>query len=1028
MTNKYFSSIFRRLGAAIALLPLSAIAWGQTADLQIVKTGPPSAIGGGAFTYTLVIDNNGPNAANNASFLDTLPPGVVNVSATCVAATNGASCPASMAVDSTSVSGVVPAFPSLGKVTIQILGNFGVSGPSSLTNTATVSPPAGVTDPMLESNTSSVSTAMNYGADLVVSKSQNAQTFVSGQVVTYVMTLTNNGPAAADGTMMEDFPYGNSGTSAARVNASYTFGGCTASNGAVCPDNGAFQNYTGQVGNAGYLFKTSVPRLPSGGAITITYTMVATAPSMCGLSAGALQNVFQTRGLPASVVDPDPSNNRAEVEQAVAATAACPEADLVVTKTQSSDDFVPGQQVLYTMTLTNDGPTAADGTWMEDFPYGYGGTAAANVNASYSFVSCTPSNGAVCPDNNAFQNYSGLVGSAGYLFKTTVPALPSGGAITITYSMVANEPLRCGLPSGPLLNVFQTRGLPPGVTDPNPYNNDAEVEQIVGPTADCPQADLVATKTQSTDTFAAGQPVTYQMTLTNNGPAAADGASILDFPYAYNAGVQLNAAYSFVSCTATNGAVCPDEGSFQGYAGQVGSAGYLFKTTVPTLPSTGTITITYTMVANMTSACTSATGTLQNNFRVSAPVGVTDPNRDNNEILVEQAFVCADISTNKTVTPVTVQSGETVTYTISVVNAGPADVSNVAFSDPLPNGFVYSSATCAVESAPGTCGPVSYDGATRTVSSTIAAIGNGGQVRFTIVGTAGNIPGSYPNVAYAAAPAGVVDPVASSNSSSINLQIFNTSAPVTVSKIIAGLPPIGLPAALTFSGTVTCGAQAPQNWSATVAAGSSSANSAALSFYDGDACTVTENPAPAAPVGYVWTGTPVINPSPTAMLASLPVAVSVTNTLQRQTGSLDLTQLFSGPADAVAQVNGVFNFSLNCGVDGTFTLAITVTNGASAPAVVGNLPAAANCMAAATGTLPAAPSGYTWDASSYQNNPAVIVANGVVSVAVTTPLRATAGNVGGAIKAVPGLNNQMLVLMALLVLGFSAVNVRSRKH
>lgn len=1021
MTKKYFSSMLRRLGVAIALLPISVIAWSQTADLQIVKLGPTSANGGGAFTYTLVLDNNGPATANNASFLDTLPPGVVNVSATCLSATNGASCPASIVANNASVSGVVPTFPLLGKVTIQILGNFPVSGSSSLTNTATVSPPGGVTDPMPDSNTSSVSTAMNYGANLVVSKTQSSNTFVSGQSVTYVMTLTNNGPAAADGTMMEDFPYGNGGTSAARINAAYTFAGCTAANGAVCPNNSAFQNYTGQVGSAGYLFNTAVPSLPSGGTITITYTMVGTAPATCGLSAGPLQNVFQTRGLPVGVTDPDTSNNRAEVEQAAAATAACPVADIEVTKTQSSNDFVPGQPVIYTMRLINNGPAAADGTLIEDFPYGNGGTAAANVNATYSFLSCTPANGAICPNSNAFQNYTGLVGSAGYLFNTTVPTLPPGGELTITYTMVASAPTRCGLPAGPLQNVFQSRGIPSGVTDSNTGNDRAEVVQMVGATADCPQADLVVTKTQSTNTFAAGQTVTYTMTLTNNGPAAADGASVLDFPYAYNAGNNLNAAYNFVSCTAASGAACPDNSAFRSYTGQIAGAGYLFQTTVPTLPSGGSITIIYTMVANMANACTSPNGTIQNVVRVSAPVGVTDPDLSNDEKLVEQQFVCADISTNKTVTPVTVQSGATVTYTINVVNAGPADVSNVVFSDPLPSGFVYTSASCAVGVAPAVCGVVNYDSGSRTVSSTITSIGNGGQVQMTIVGTAGRVPGTYPNVAYAAVPSGVADPVASSNSSSVNLQIFNTSAPVTVSKNITGLSPSGLPAPLTFTGTVTCGTQAPQNWSATIAAGSSSASGVALSFYDGDACTVTEGTPPAAPAGYVWVGTPVISPNPTATLASTPVAVSVTNTLQRQTGSLDLSQLFTGPAEATSQINGVFNFSLNCGIDGTFPLAITVTNGTSTPAVVSSLPAAASCTISATGAMPPAPGGYTWGPSAYQNNPAVTITNGLISIVVTTPLI-------GVVVAVPGLNSGMLVLLTLLVFGFAAVHLKRRMH
>ena len=40
MDKKYISGLLRRLGAAMVLLPLAAVAWGQTADLQIVKSGP----------------------------------------------------------------------------------------------------------------------------------------------------------------------------------------------------------------------------------------------------------------------------------------------------------------------------------------------------------------------------------------------------------------------------------------------------------------------------------------------------------------------------------------------------------------------------------------------------------------------------------------------------------------------------------------------------------------------------------------------------------------------------------------------------------------------------------------------------------------------------------------------------------------------------------------------------------------------------------------------------------------------------
>ena len=53
-----------------------------SADLAIAKTGPATVVAGGGVSYQLVVTNNGPSDATSLSVIDTLPAGVVFVSAT----------------------------------------------------------------------------------------------------------------------------------------------------------------------------------------------------------------------------------------------------------------------------------------------------------------------------------------------------------------------------------------------------------------------------------------------------------------------------------------------------------------------------------------------------------------------------------------------------------------------------------------------------------------------------------------------------------------------------------------------------------------------------------------------------------------------------------------------------------------------------------------------------------------------------------------------------------------------------------
>lgn len=1042
---------------------LPAFAQAQTADLQITKTGPVSANGGESFSYVLTIDNNGPGAANVANVVDNLPPGLANIAASCISATNGAVCPASLAISSASVAGSIPALPALGRVIIEITGSFPSSGPSSITNSARIDTPAGVTDPDLATNSSVVSTAMSYRTDLAVTKTQSSNVFAPGVPVTYTMTLENKGPASADGANIRDsltnFANYNAGPPYDYLTISTALVSCTVAGGAVCP---AASNFNSQsaTGIDYVLFDTTVPTLPSGGLITIVYTMTpsVTGVQRCSTGGGFLRNEFRA-SVPAGMTDSNYDNNAAQVSISTPQSPNCPQTDLAVTKTQSSDVFASGTPVTYTMTLVNNGPNAANGASIRDAitsfsnynagaPYGY-------INIDAVFVACTASGSAVCPDDSNFNNVS-ATGIDYNLFDTTVPALPVGGALSIVYTMTPTivGTQRCSSGAGFIQNEFRAT-LPSGTTDSN-YDNNASQVTIQTPRApDCPQTDLEVSKTQSSNVFVAGQPITYTMKLVNNGPNPVDQVQINDAitnfaNYTYGAPYQyINTSTSFVSCNATGGAVCPDASNF-GNQSQAGIDVAVFSTSVPRLPVGGTVTVVYTMTPtalDVPSCGNTASSYILNTFSASVPAGYIDMGPGTNSAQVTLPVSCADISVNKKVDPVTTSvSGSTVVYTIDVANAtGSAVANNVAFSDPLPSGFVYGNAVCVAQTPGAVCGAVNYDSAGHQVSSTIPTLPDGGIVRFVITGAAGNTAGTFANTASAAVAPGWLDPVPKSNSSTVNFQIFNTSSPITVTKKVAGLPAAGMPAAMTFSGSITCGAQPAQKWSATVAAGAVSGDSAALSFYDKDACTVTEDTPPAAPNGYAWTGAAKIVPNPTSVLGpNTPLSVVVTNTLSAlPAGKLTITKLAQTAAGGAAAGSATFSFAgTGTGVPATTTV---LTNAGTGSQTIADLAAGQtytwteNAVAGwklvsiqCTAQNGAAPqSTVTTDLTTGQLRVALVSAEELVCTFTNRQTDSTETPIDGSgttLKAVPTLDAWKLMLMMLAVAAMGMAGLRSTKR
>jgi len=110
------------------------------------------------------------------------------------------------------------------------------------------------------------------------------------------------------------------------------------------------------------------------------------------------------------------------------------QADLRLTKTntpgvngevdQAADTVVSGTTTIYTLTVTNLGPDAADGAVLAD---------PAPTGATCTTASCTATGGATCPAPTGAALVTALQGAG-----ATIPALPLNGTVTVTLTCTVN--------------------------------------------------------------------------------------------------------------------------------------------------------------------------------------------------------------------------------------------------------------------------------------------------------------------------------------------------------------------------------------------------------------------------------------------------------------------------------------------------------------------------------------------------------------------------------------------------------------
>ena len=328
----------------------------NAADIAVLKTaGLASVVAGEIQTFDLELVNAGPQPATSITLSDTFL-GLINASVGATGAgylghvitpnaAGGVSCGTVAAggsgrrLDCTIASlPVCTAGLDCPVVSVQVRpgGNGGARTNSASATSSTVA------DPALANNTGSAGFSVDPRADVTVTKTASPVTAIAGQDLTYVITASNiaNGLSAADAVTITDTLPAN----LTFVSASASAGSCSTAPGAnttTGPGNDQLVCNLGTIANGAQRTVTAVVR-PN----TVTRST----------------DLTNTVAVTTATVETDTTNNA----NSLVTPVADPSVDLLVNKTDSVDPVAVGDNTVYTVTLRNLGPSAAENVVMTD--------------------------------------------------------------------------------------------------------------------------------------------------------------------------------------------------------------------------------------------------------------------------------------------------------------------------------------------------------------------------------------------------------------------------------------------------------------------------------------------------------------------------------------------------------------------------------------------------------------------------------------------------------------------------------------
>ncbi|QMU27842.1 T9SS type A sorting domain-containing protein [Adhaeribacter radiodurans] len=575
-----------------------------------------------------------------------------------------------------------------------------------------------------ESSTRTAVFTYDCSADIAVTNTVEPAPYIIGKPVTYTLTVTNNGPVAASNVQVTD-----------KLDLS-KLEFVSASDAA---------NYTANTGvwNIGSL------------AIGASRTLTITAKPL----------VLGTISTTATQTHTEPDNVTAN-DKAVASITVQSAADIEVKNTSDKTNYSNGDLVTYTITAKNLGPNTATGVIVTDklptgltlegtAPAGYNATTGAwavgslalNETKTLTLKAKVSSLGSITTtadlgsrtgyelDDNSNNNTSATTITIAPASDVAVTNMVSNatpnqnGSITYTIQAINNGPndatnviVSGALPTGLSFTGYTasvgTVGLgsgtgtwnigtiPAGNTqtltltakttitgtinltlsqshseyDSNGLNNAATSIITVKPTAEVAVTNVVTSPIKTT--YANGDQITYTVTVKNNGPSPATNLVVTD---------KLPTSLIFTNAVPTTGTYTSGTGAWN----------------IGTLASGTSTTLTLTATVNQSAVITTTATQTHTEFD-----DVTGNNSASNTITSGNGVVTADIQVSVLKSAGPYYTGQDITLTARVKNAGQDAATDLKVSVPIPAGFTLKQADPQIGS---------YDGSTWTVGNLSAS-------------------------------------------------------------------------------------------------------------------------------------------------------------------------------------------------------------------------------------------------------------------------------------------------------------------
>jgi len=408
----------------------------QSADLTVNKSvDSPKPNEGDTIRYTITITNNGPDTADNIVLTDTLPGGVTYVTHDTSQGTY------SNVTGRWEVGSLLTETATT--LTIDATVDEGTGG-STITNiTAGLS--ADQADPTPGNNQGSAAFTVK-SADLAVTKVGSPDPVIAGTALTYTITVTNNGPDDATGVSVSDpLPDGVTYSSSSATRGSY--------------DDG-----TGL---------WSVGELANGESATLTIFLT--------VNSSTSETLANSSTVSANEHDPNTENNSVTEITNVDVVAG-----LEIAKTALAATVEAGEQLTYTLTYTNDGPSDATNAVITD---------TLNINVDYASAQPAPTG-----SHN---------GDPYWQLGTLQP----GDSGEITLSIRAHRPLTNNFTLTNVAWIDADHTAPLSTTE--------ETNVTSRPV-------LAMTKLDSTDPITEGYGLDYTIVITNSGNENATGVTVVE--------------------------------------------------------------------------------------------------------------------------------------------------------------------------------------------------------------------------------------------------------------------------------------------------------------------------------------------------------------------------------------------------------------------------------------------------------------------------------------------------------------------